>query len=91
MLHCSDSSMDFQISEEKFDFTEVNEIGSCQFKFYAKADLEKDGFIHPDGSLRFEFFVQKHNYMQRLELANQKIELANQEITHSNWNAHGYT
>ena len=42
-------------------------------KFYAIADLAKDGFIHEDGSLRFEFKIKKHNLLRKLELAEAEI------------------
>ena len=37
-------------------------IKNVEPKFYAIADLAKDGFIHADGSLRFEFKIKKHNF-----------------------------
>ena len=51
---------------DKIDYTVVNE------QFYKIADLEKDGFVHPDGMLHFQFAVKKNNYMQRLELAKEQ-------------------
>ena len=33
--------------------------GIVSSKFYPIADLRKDGFIHADGSLRFEFRIKK--------------------------------
>lgn len=29
--------------------------------------LEPDGFIHPDGSLKLEFAIKKHNYRSRMK------------------------
>ena len=40
--------------------------------FFPHDKLQRDGFIFPDGSLRFEFFVKKNNYQQRLELEKEK-------------------
>ena len=33
-----------------------------------------DGFILPDGSLEFEFFVKKNNYQKRLAIEKKKVE-----------------
>ena len=33
-----------------------------------------DGFIFPDGSLKFEFFVKKNNYQKRLVIEKKKVE-----------------
>ena len=60
MLHSTNRQKDFKI-ENIFDWTGVNEISQIWYKFYEIADLEKDGFIHSDGSLRFEYKVEKRN------------------------------
>ena len=60
MLHSTNRQKDFEI-EETFDWTGINETSMVWTKFYEIADLEKNGFIHPDGSLRFEYKVEKRN------------------------------
>ena len=40
--------------------------------FYLIADLAKNGFIHADGSLRFVFQIKKHNFLERLTVAELK-------------------
>ena len=60
MLHSKNRQKDFK-EEGIADWTGINEASMIWQKFYAIADLEKDGFIHPDGSLRFEYKVEKRN------------------------------
>ena len=60
MLHSTNRQKDFK-EEGIFDWTAKNKTSLNLPKFYAIDDLEKDGFIHPDGSLRFEFGIKKHN------------------------------
>ena len=38
-------------------------------KFYLQSNLLDDGFIFPDGSLRFEFAIKKNNQRQQLQIA----------------------
>ena len=63
MLHSTNRQKDIK-KEQIFDWDEDNENETSRGwgKFYATADLEKDGFIHPDGSLRFEYKVEKCNF-----------------------------
>ena len=35
-------------------------------KFYPIKDLLKDGFIHSDGSVRFEYYVKRSNFFKKL-------------------------
>ena len=71
MLHSSDSNKNFKPIQETSDF--LSYYSSFGYKeFYEISKLSEDGFIFPDGSLRFEFFVKKHNYMKRLEIAEAK-------------------
>lgn len=60
MLHSSDRQKDFR-EQETSDWMREDELTLINEKFYAIADLAKDGFIHTDGSLRFEFAIKRHN------------------------------
>ena len=60
MVHSTNRQKDFE-RESIDDWTGLNETSLVWDKFYAIADLKKDGFIHPDGSLRFEYKVEKRN------------------------------
>ena len=68
MVHSTNRQKDFEREsiedfelEGIYDWTGLNETSLVCDKFYAIADLKKDGFIHPDGSLRFEYKVGKRN------------------------------
>jgi hypothetical protein len=60
MLHSSDRQKDFKY-EYTYDWTGKNYFCFVSSQFYAIADLEKNGFIHADGSLRFVFKIKKNN------------------------------
>ena len=67
MLHKADPTRDFK-RKALCDWTGLNEHCFVQSKFYKIADLEKNGFIHDeDGSLRFEFEIQKQNFRKKNE------------------------
>ena len=59
MLHSSDRQKNVIKKEEFNIFAEL--VRMFGDNFYAIDDLEKDGFIHADGSLRFEFKIKKNN------------------------------
>ena len=61
-------------------------IKNVEPKFYAIADLAKDGFVHADGSLRFEFKIKKHNQLRFLIMlcvpcAITNTNIANNDVT----------
>ena len=59
MLH---SSMNKELNyerEDKYDYNGKNYSHCSLKKFYVIDDLQSDGFIFPDGSLRFKFFIKK--------------------------------
>lgn len=61
MVHSSDRKKDFKF-EYPFDWTGKGNMTLIEEKqFYEIKDLEKDGFVHADGSLRFEFKIKKKN------------------------------
>ena len=62
------------ISTDDFCDSKVKDFGWN--KFYPLNKLYRDGFIFPDGSLRFEFSIKKLNYLQRLKKAEQANEIA---------------
>ena len=41
--------------------------------------IRRDGFIHADGSLKFEFAVKKQNLLQQLADAQKRIEFLEAE------------
>ena len=45
--------------------------------FYKSDELERDGFIHQDGSLRFEFEIIKKSYRTK----NKELKIQNKELT----------
>ena len=61
MLHSSDREKDFK-DKNTWDWTGRDNLCFVKADFYLIADLSKDGFIHADGSLRFEFYIKKHNF-----------------------------
>ena len=73
MLHSSDRSKDFS-----YKHTGKYERSFHSPTFYKIADLEKNGFIHPDGSLRFEFSIKRHQFERRAitaeKEANKKVK-----------------
>ena len=70
MLHSTDSTKNFNEAPSSGDFGEKYSFGLIRPEFYRQDKLLEDGFIFPDGSLRFEFFIKKTNFMQRLQIAN---------------------
>ena len=85
MLHCTDSKKD-KVDEYRNDWTGKGNMAFLNSKFYRIADLEKDGFIHPDGSLKFEFAVEKNynsllNVYQRLECELKDAKRANEVLS----------
>ena len=66
MLHSSDSAKN-KILESLNDLSDTEKVGFITELFYPISDIEKDGFLHQDGSLRFEFSVRKHNFMKKAQ------------------------
>ena len=60
MLHSKYRHKDIK-KETINDWTGLNETSLIWYMFYPITDLKKDGFIYPDGSLRFEYKVEKRN------------------------------
>ena len=58
MLHANENGKN-DVTKRVHGFANKPKEGRGWRKFYEKGKLEKDGFIHPDGSLRFEFKVRK--------------------------------
>lgn len=54
LIHSTDESKNFT-EELVNDWTGKNDQGFASVKFFKIDDLAKDGFIHPDGSLKFRF------------------------------------
>ena len=72
MLHSTNRQEDFK-RESSDDWTGLNETSLIWYKFYTIAYLEEDGFIHPDGSLRFEYSIKKRNLLKKLAEAEATI------------------
>ena len=68
-----------------YDYPPKNNVGliTCRssIEFYRKDLLMRDGFLHPDGSLRFKFSVKKQNYSKLNELYKEDLE-KNLKISH---------
>ena len=63
MLHSKDRAWDIS-RETTDDWTGEDDYSFMATEFYKIADLAKDGFIHEDGSLRFDFKIKKHNFQK---------------------------
>ena len=61
MLHSQDKQKNFKYESENY-FTGKFHYGFVTAKFYTIDDLVKNGFIHLDGSLQFEFYIKKNNF-----------------------------
>ena len=61
MLHSTNKQKNIKKEEIIFDWTGLDETSQVYYRFYPIANLAKDGFIHADGSLRFEFNIKKLN------------------------------
>ena len=66
MLHSTDNSKDVRKEHTK-DYGDDKKVSLLMEKFHPISDLAKDGFIHEDGSLRFQFFIKKHQLRKQLQ------------------------
>lgn len=48
--------------ESSFDWKNKNDFTCVSPKFYKFCNLDQDGFIHADGSLRFDFYIKKNGF-----------------------------
>lgn len=64
MLHTSDSSKDFT-TEVTSSWAGLDTHSRYAALFYEIKDLKKDGFIHKNGTLKFQFSIRKHNFKKR--------------------------
>ena len=85
MLPSSDPTKNYAYAEGPFSDYFVKDHNMCYgwYEFYHKNRLEKDGFIFPDGSLKFEFYVKKQNYQKRLKAAEVEIEVQKKQISYN--------
>ena len=79
MLHSSDRSKDFS-NKRTFDWDGKYDWGFFIPTFYKISDLEQDRFIHPDGSLKFEFSIKKHQFQRRAITAEKEATTANKKV-----------
>ena len=77
MLHKKDALKDVKFETTK-DFSR-NSLFYFE-RFYKREDLKIDGFVHPDGSLKFEYFVKRHNYRARLAKSEAEKQLKDLSI-----------
>ena len=49
-------------------------------EFCLLEDIEKEGFIYPDGSLKFELEIEKHNYRKKLSEAEEKLKMLEEQL-----------
>ena len=61
MIHPTDSEKD-HIASRWYDWTGKNKQLSIVEKFYKKDAIEANGFIHEDGSIRFEFEIVRESF-----------------------------
>ena len=62
LVHSSRISSNQIFCENTWD-----KFGWHQDKFYPVQELKKRGFVHSDGSLKFEFFVRNYDYQEKLK------------------------
>ena len=72
LVHSQDLS-----KNHKFNCQENNKSKYC---FYRIDQLEEDGFIHPDRSLRLRLYIKKDNFRKRVE----KLEIKSNALEKSN-------
>ena len=72
MVHPSDESKTFKKSY-CIDMSRHSYGKHYPVLFYKKDKLERDGFIHQDGSLNLRFFVKKNKFQERALLAEAKV------------------
>ena len=66
MIHASDHSKDFKSAQHRGDWRgKAANFAYVIGKTYRLDDLEENGFIHPNGSLIFEFYIKKHNFQSQ--------------------------
>ena len=63
LLHINEEGKNFERSV-KINYEKDIGISLGSYKFYPKDGLQQNGFIHPDGSLKFEFYVRKNNHYE---------------------------
>ena len=73
MLHPIDPSKDF-IYQKTNNWSGKNDTCFGFPEFYKIEDVGKNGFIHLDGSLRFEFLIKKHRFGDKLAASEMEIE-----------------
>ena len=73
MIHSSDKEKDF-IQKSKADWTGKDCNTFVTAKCYKSDDLQRNGFIHQDGSLRFEFEITRKNYRTKNKEQKKRIE-----------------
>ena len=69
MLHSPGEPSKAYRSESKDDWAGRDDFSFIDSTFYRIDALESAGFIHPDDSLHFQFFVKKHNYRRKVREA----------------------
>ena len=74
MVHPLDRSQDM-INESQKDWGNGNNKTIVSRKFCLLEDIEKEGFIYPDGSLKFELEIKKHNYRKKLGEAEERLKM----------------
>ena len=74
MVHPLDRSQD-KIDEYQGDWENSNNRTIVTSEFCLLEDIEKEGFIYPDGSLKFELEIKKHNYRKKLGEAEERLKM----------------
>ena len=75
MIHHSDETKNCEFTKEITfaDYKTVMANTVSETEFYRIDDLAKDGFIFPDGSLKFKFYVQKSKDYQSTRKYQEEI------------------
>ena len=66
LVHTSDRSRDREYKFNKNCQDKANGRRIFGKPLYKIENLDQDGFVHPDDSLHFEFFISKNNYLKQI-------------------------
>ena len=84
MLHPSGFKSKNITAERTSDWTGPARQSFVSKKFFSITNIERKGFINPDGSLQFQFKIKKQNYRKRAILA--EAQIANSRMLNDNKN-----
>ena len=79
-MHRRDLKLNYE-RQLNIDWTKYPQYATPDLrKFYKISDLDNNGFIHDDCSLKIRLFVKKNNYKKRLEKTQEELEITKGEL-----------